>query len=125
MKVPAYAGTYSYCRHFRDQLIERIGAETKYCKEHKVMLRGETHIAVHFGRVHGLVEDFLPSRYHIALKSPRLARPKARNSGALEKTDKDANRRHWCLVRANPLMATPPWYGASSANYMQNNQLSS
>ena len=56
------------------------------------MLDQKENKPVHFGRVHGLVEDFLPSRYHIALKSPRLARPKARNSGALEKTDKDAKK---------------------------------
>ena len=76
--------------HFRDQLIEHIGAERKYCEEHKVMLKGKGHIAVHFGGVHNMVEHFLPSQYHISLKSQEKRATKAKKSGqydtALEKT---------------------------------------
>ena len=97
-------GHYSSC-HFKDQLIERIGAERKFCEEHKVILEGKGHIAAHFGRVHNMVEEFLPSRYHISLKSQRRCATRAKNAGqyetTLEKIEKYAktdNEDHTCCV---------------------------
>ena len=82
--------------HFRDQLIEQIGAKRKNCGEHNVMLKGEAHVAAHFGGVHNMVEEFLPHQYQIPSTSQGLSMTKTRYSGqneaALEKTEERAKK---------------------------------
>ena len=42
-----YAGS-----HFRDKLIKLLGANRKHCEQHKVTFENDTHMVIHFGRVH-------------------------------------------------------------------------
>ena len=42
-----YAGS-----HFRDNLIELLGADRKQCEQHKVTFENDAHMVIHFGRVH-------------------------------------------------------------------------
>ena len=44
---------------------EQIGAEKRYCEEHWLTFSGEAHVAAHYGRVHNMVEEFLPPRFRI------------------------------------------------------------
>ena len=64
-------GHYSSC-HFKNQLVERLGAEKKECKEHKVTFQNQLGMVVHFGRVHNMVEDFLSPEHHTPLTSRGL-----------------------------------------------------
>ena len=55
--------------HFRDQLVQRLGAEKRDCKKHKLTFQSRAHMVVHFGRVHRMVEDFLPPEHHLPVTS--------------------------------------------------------
>ena len=57
-------GHYSSC-HFKTQLLEHIGADKRYCEQHWLTFSGEAHVAAHYGRVHNMVEEFLPPQFRI------------------------------------------------------------
>ena len=55
--------------HFRNQLVQRLGAEKRECTKHKLTFQSQINMVVHFGRVHSMVEDFLPPEHRLPVTS--------------------------------------------------------
>jgi hypothetical protein len=55
--------------HFKAEIAAYAGTETKECKTHNVIFKCQIGMVVHFGRVHNLLETFLPKEHHIPLSS--------------------------------------------------------
>ena len=79
-------GHYSSC-HFKTQLLEQIGVEKRYCEQHWLTFSSEAHVAAHYGRVHNMVEEFLPPRFRIPQMSCVLSERQMEPS--LEQIDKN------------------------------------
>ena len=102
--------------HFKDRLIELLGgtngAGRRHCEQCKVTFEAEGHMAVHFGRVHGIVEKFLPSLHHIPLTSRGLSMTKARHTrqydAASEKTEECATKKSYASLRVKETEVSPP-----------------
>ena len=74
-----------YCRnHFLEELLGIVGAETKECKQCQKKFSGPAAVVAHFGRVHNLIEEVLPQKYHIP---PNKHNPRNQARQAEEKPD--------------------------------------
>ena len=70
------------------QLLEQIGAEKRYCEQHLLSFSGEAHVAAHYGRVHNMVEEFLPPRFRIPQMSSCVL-SEGQREPTLEQIDKN------------------------------------
>ena len=87
-------GHYARC-HFKDKLFERLnGNTTKDCEEHNLSFKTDSEMVTHYGSVHDMVEDFLPSSHHIprGISAATLSTSKGVDA-ELEEVDKGDEKR--------------------------------
>ena len=81
-------GHYARC-HFKDDLFQRLKGNKKDCEEHNLSFKTDSEMVTHYGSVHDMVEEFLPSSYHIprGILATTLTTPKGVDE-ELEEVDK-------------------------------------
>ena len=87
-------GHYARC-HFKDELFERLnGNRTKDCEEHNLSFKTDSEMVTHYGSVHDMVEEFLPSSHHIprGISAATLSTSKGVDA-ELEEVDKGDEKR--------------------------------
>ena len=86
-------GHYARC-HFKDDLFQRLQGNKKDCEEHNLSFKTDSEMVTHYGSVHDMVEEFLPSSQHIprGISAATLSTSKGVDA-ELEEVDKGDEKR--------------------------------
>ena len=87
--------------HFKDDLLLKVGADTRECTICKKVFTSQVNMVTHFGSVHNMLEEFLPKEYHIVLNSS----PPKDNIAKEAFEIKDSIKEEVCDT--NPIVKTP------------------